>query len=74
MTYLSLTLKVCEGCGSLWLRANAGVDVYCASCKNRLKDFPDPKTRRRLGRPRIHRDPAAYAGSAGHAAAKGGVQ
>ena len=52
MTYLSLTLKVCEGCGSLWLRAHAGLEVYCGVCTRRLKDFPDPKTRRRLGRPR----------------------
>lgn len=54
MTYLSLTLKVCEGCGSLWLRAHAGLEVYCAVCTHRLKDFPDPKTRRKLGRPRKH--------------------
>ena len=54
MTYLRLVLKVCEGCGSLWLRSTQGLNVYCAACTDRLKDFPDPKTRRRLGRPRKH--------------------
>ncbi len=74
MTYLSLTLKVCEGCGSLWLRADAGVDVYCRSCATRLKDFPDPKTRRRLGRPRKHLGAAPLADPMLQAAAAGGVQ
>ncbi len=51
MTYLSVTLKVCEGCGTLWLRSQAGVTVYCARCADKLQYFPDPKTRRRPGRP-----------------------
>jgi hypothetical protein len=52
MTYLSVTLKVCEGCGTLWLRSAAGLTVYCANCAQTLKDFPDPKTRLRPGRPK----------------------
>jgi hypothetical protein len=51
MTYLSVTLKVCEGCGTLWLRSQASAAVYCMHCAERLKHFPDPKTRRRPGRP-----------------------
>ena len=44
-------LKVCEGCGCLWLRAeNQG--VYCCNCQVKLKDFPAPETRKRRGRPR----------------------
>ncbi len=52
MTYLSVTLKVCEGCGTLWLRSAAGTTVYCKKCAQILKDFPDPKTRLRPGRPK----------------------
>jgi predicted amidophosphoribosyltransferase len=55
MTYLSMTLKVCEGCGTLWIRSQASLTVYCARCAERLKHFPDPKTRRRPGRPLKHR-------------------
>ena len=55
MTYLSVSLKVCEGCGTLWLRSEASLTVYCARCAERLKHFPDPKTRRRPGRPLKHR-------------------
>ena len=51
MTYLKMTLKVCEGCGNLWLRGQAGTTVYCQRCAEMLKNFPDPKTRRRPGRP-----------------------
>jgi predicted amidophosphoribosyltransferase len=58
MTYSSVTLKVCEGCGTLWLRSQASLTVYCAHCAERLKHFPDPKTRRRPGRPLKHRSTA----------------
>ena len=54
MTYLSVTLKVCEGCGTLWLRSQASLTVYCKHCEERLRHFPDPKTRRRPGRPLKH--------------------
>ena len=42
-------LKVCEACGSLWVRA-AQQGVYCASCAHWLKDFPAPRGRSRRGR------------------------
>jgi hypothetical protein len=46
MTELRLDLKVCEGCGALWLRANRG-RVYCRSCAPLLAEFPAPRGLRR---------------------------
>jgi hypothetical protein len=34
-------LKVCEGCGGLWLRNKSG--AYCNSCVRWLSEFPAPK-------------------------------
>lgn len=49
--HLCLELKVCEGCGALWLRAqNQG--AYCRSCALRLSEFPAPRGRSRAGRKR----------------------
>ena len=44
-------LKVCEGCGALWLRA-AGPEgkqqgVYCSGCAKRLSEFPAVRLSRR---------------------------
>ena len=44
-------LKVCEGCGCLWLRAQSQAGVYCAECADKLREFPTPGSRRRRGRP-----------------------
>jgi hypothetical protein len=44
-------LKVCEGCGCLWYRAQTQGNVYCRGCETKLKDFPSPETRKRRGRP-----------------------
>jgi hypothetical protein len=44
-------LKVCEGCGCLWFRAQNQESVYCSSCEAKLKDFPAPESRKRRGRP-----------------------
>jgi uncharacterized Zn finger protein (UPF0148 family) len=44
-------LKVCEGCGCLWFRAQGQEKVYCGSCEVKLRDFPLPETRKRRGRP-----------------------
>ena len=44
-------LKVCEGCGCLWYRAQTQGSVYCNSCEEKLKDFPTPESRKRRGRP-----------------------
>ena len=53
MKLLRVDLKVCEGCGALWLRA-MGHGVYCKRCAELLADFPAPRGRSRRGRrPRI---------------------
>lgn len=48
---LRVQLKVCEGCGCLWYRAQNDGNVYCQKCEVRLMDFPVPESRRRRGRP-----------------------
>jgi hypothetical protein len=50
MAYQRVTLKVCEGCGMLWIREARGGGVYCGPCTGVLRHFPDPKTRLRVGR------------------------
>jgi len=44
-------LKICEGCGCLWFRAQNQGSVYCCECETKLKDFPEPESRKRRGRP-----------------------
>lgn len=44
-------LKICEGCGALWLRS-AGHGIYCRGCAQRLSEFPAPQLRFRRGRRR----------------------
>jgi len=44
-------LKICEGCGSLFYRAHTQTSVYCLGCKEKLRDFPTPESRKRRGRP-----------------------
>ena len=39
MKDVRVELKVCEMCGSLWLRA-AGYGVYCRGCALWLSEFP----------------------------------
>ena len=46
MNYLRMDLKVCEGCGALWLRTGVNDGVYCRSCQARLGGFPVAKGRR----------------------------
>jgi uncharacterized Zn finger protein (UPF0148 family) len=48
---LRVHLKVCEGCGCLWYRAQTQGGVYCHRCETKLKDFPAPESRKRTGRP-----------------------
>ena len=49
MNELHLHLKVCEGCGRLWLRNIGTSGVYCQRCNTNLAQFP--ARRRRTGRP-----------------------
>jgi hypothetical protein len=48
---LRVQLKVCEGCGCLWYRAQTIESVYCLRCEEKLKEFPSPESRKRRGRP-----------------------
>jgi len=48
---MCVQLKICEGCGSLFYRAQTEGNIYCRSCDIKLKDFPSPETRKRRGRP-----------------------
>jgi hypothetical protein len=54
---LCVQLKVCEGCGCLWYRAQEHSSVYCKRCETKLTNFPTPETRKLPGpmrrRPRI---------------------
>ena len=52
MKYLRLELKVCEGCGALWLRREIEPSVYCTTCTTRLASFPPTRSKRGGGRPR----------------------
>ncbi len=52
MSQSCLHLKICEGCGRLWLRDHAVSDVYCRQCSIHFADFPAPRSRRPKGRPR----------------------
>lgn len=50
MEYLRRDLKVCEGCGGLWVRTGAAAGIYCRHCGPRMADLP-PRRRLRTGRP-----------------------
>ena len=49
MKQVRVDLKICEGCGALWLRA-LGRGVYCRRCEAILSDFPAPRGQSRRGR------------------------
>lgn len=44
-------LKICEGCGVLWLRTSVAAGVYCRGCSTKLAEFPPPNP----GKCRNHR-------------------
>jgi uncharacterized Zn finger protein (UPF0148 family) len=48
---LRVQLKICEGCGSLFFRAQTEGTIYCRCCEEKLKEFPSPESRKRRGRP-----------------------
>ncbi len=47
---LRVQLKICEGCGCLWYRAQTQRSVYCKECDIKLREFPLPESRKRPGR------------------------
>lgn len=51
MMHLRIELKVCEGCGALWLRSEQRNSVYCTTCSTRLSHFP-VRRKHAGGRPR----------------------
>jgi len=63
-------LKVCEGCGALWLRKmgagsqseRASGGTYCPGCSVRLSDFPAPRGRHRRRKGGVSRTAAARCG------------
>jgi hypothetical protein len=68
MKEFRVDLKVCEGCGGLWLRARGmeteGCGAYCNSCVRWLAEFPEPKqarSRSEAQRKRRQRNRAARA-------------
>ncbi len=63
MTYQRVMLKVCEGCGTLWIRKQAMGGVYCGPCTEVFEHFPDPKTRLRPGRPKKQRPETGFGGA-----------
>ena len=73
MNYLRLDLKVCEGCGALWLRMGPADGVYCRGCVHHLAQFPAPRSRhaggRKPGLARISRC-AAYAAASTNGGAR----
>jgi hypothetical protein len=47
---LRVQLKICEGCGSLFYRAQTERKIYCRGCEEKLSEFPSPESRKRRGR------------------------
>jgi hypothetical protein len=52
MNYLKMDLKVCEGCGTLWLRTGGLSGVYCRGCAGEMAEFPAPRGKHAGGRRR----------------------
>ena len=66
MKYLRLELKVCEGCGTLWLRGELEPSVYCTACTTRLASFPPTRGKHGGGRPRTACTPRCRASYTRH--------
>jgi hypothetical protein len=41
-----MQLKICEGCGRIWLRDQGINRVYCQRCDVHLRQYPEPGSRR----------------------------
>ncbi len=58
MMQVKMDLKVCEGCGGLWVRNGGEPGVYCRHCTVTLAEFPAPLAKRAIERKKraaIHR-------------------
>lgn len=52
---LRVQLKICEGCGCLWYRAQNHCSSYCRECAVRFMDFPvDTRRLRRIKHKHSH--------------------
>jgi hypothetical protein len=40
-------LKICERCGSLWLRPGGSAWAYCSPCKSQVDELPLVRLKRR---------------------------
>ena len=52
VNHFRIDLKVCEGCGVLWLRGTLVEGVYCRECTGKLAEFPAPRAKHAGGRKR----------------------
>ena len=52
MHFQTMQLKICEGCGNLWVRQAARLTVYCGRCERKLAEYPLAGAARRPGRKR----------------------
>lgn len=65
MNDVRMDLKVCEGCGMLWLRSALEARVYCRRCTVKLAEFPAVRARHiQVRKPRINRALQVCAGGA----------
>ncbi len=63
MKDLHVELKICEGCGALWLRA-VSQGSYCRGCATWMSDCPVQRVGKRRGRkPRAVRAVVCVGGS-----------
>jgi hypothetical protein len=62
--YLRIFLKVCEGCGVLWLRAQDCPEIYCPGCARKLRALPSIRPSRRPGRRGRHKSFPSECGGA----------
>ena len=65
MNELRMELKVCEGCGVLWVRSGRDGTVYCRGCAEKLADFPAAIGRRLPRGPRRRRVDSAVVRASG---------
>lgn len=70
MNEMRMDLKVCEGCGTLWLRSRTAAGVYCRRCTVHLAEYPAPRVKRVGAR----RTQLARVTPAAHAASVGGAR
>ena len=71
MNDLRMELKVCEGCGALWLRTGIADGTYCRTCRGRLGQLPAARGRHKLLGPRRPMAPVPPAQPQQHAMTAG---